>query len=250
MTPILYDSNETNFNRVGLGPLSDMTKATVTEERNGAFYFEGTILTSSPIFEKIHENAIIKVDASPNLKEQRFRVKRIVPNHAGFAEIYAEHVSYLAEELTLRPEVTVSGNGLSAINAWKSAIVENNPFTVYSDVSTTAETKWRIDKVSNPRMALGGVEGSILDKWGGEYRFDNYHINLYKKRGSRANTILAYGRNIIDFEQDRNIMNVYTSVYPYALYTDDNEKERLVTIDGYTVDCENANTAVPNMSLM
>ena len=238
--PILYKSNETDFFTMGLGPI-EMLKATVTQERNGIFIFEGEILTDNPLFPLVLENYIIKADADHLLKDQRFRIKRIVPNHDGKAQIYAEHVSYLSRELTIKPEVNITGSAQTALNQWKASIVESNPFVVSSDITTSASTKWRIDKVSNPMMALGGVEGSILDRWGGEYLFDNYRISLLKKRGKTATNILAYGRNITDFEQERNILSTYTSVAPYAIYTDDNEKEIVVTVDGYVVDSEHIN---------
>lgn len=237
--PILYEANETDFFSLGLGPIKTATEAFVTEERNGTFIFEGKVLVDDEIYSLLQENRIIKADVSPTLTDQRFRIKRIVPNHDGQAEIYAEHVSYLSQELPMKPEVSISGNASAALNAWKSAILDDNPFIVDSDIGTINKTNWRIDKVENPRQALGGVEGSILDVWGGEYRFDNYHISLLKKRGTTANTILAYGRNITDFEQERNIMTTYTTVYPFAIYTDDKEEERVVTIDGYVVDCDN-----------
>lgn len=238
--PILYNSNETDFFTMGLGPI-EMLKATVTQERNGIFIFEGEILTDNPLFPLVLENCIIKVDADHLLKDQRFRIKRIVPNHSGKAEIYAEHVSYLSRELTIKPEVNITGSAQIALNQWKSSIVESNSFVVSSDITTSASTKWRIDKVSNPMMALGGVEGSILDRWGGEYLFDNYHIRLLKKRGTTAQTVLAYGRNITDFEQERNILSTYTSIAPYAIYTDDREREVIITVDGYVVDSEHVN---------
>jgi phage minor structural protein len=238
--PILYSSNETDFFSLGLGPLKNTIKATVTEERNGPFYLEAEILTDEAIFPLVLSDCIIKADAGHLLKDQRFRIKRIVPKHNGRAEIYAEHVSYLAEELTLRPEVSITGTASSALTAWKGAIVETNPFVVDSDISRTGNTKWRIDKVENPRQALGGPEGSLLDTYGGEYRFDNYRISLLQKRGTTANTVLAYGRNITDFEQERNIANTYTSIVPFAIHTDDNEQEITVTVDGYKVNSQYA----------
>ena len=114
-----------------------------------------------------------------------------------------------------------------------------NSFVVDSDITTSNSTKWRIDKVQNARQALGGVEGSVLEKWGGEYRFDNYHISLLSKRGTTADVLLAYGRNITDFEQERNISNTFNSVYPFAIYTDDKQQERLITLSGYFVDSSN-----------
>ncbi|CEN29338.1 phage tail spike protein [Pseudolactococcus piscium] len=237
--PIFYAKNETDFFNLGLGVMTNTIEATTTEERNGSFYFESKITVDSIIYPQLENDMLIRADAGHELKEQRFRIKRIVDNHDGTASIYAEHISYLSSELSLRPEVTASGNGSTALTIWKSSITDSNPFVVDSDITTSNITKWRIDKVQNSRQALGGVEGSILEKWGGEYRFDNYHISLLSKRGTTADVLLAYGRNITDFEQERNISNTFNSVYPYALYTDDKQQEHLITLDAYCVDAEN-----------
>lgn len=237
--PILYEQNANDFSTLGLGPLTNALKAAVTEERNGSFVFEGTVLIDEVIYPQIQENGIIKADAGHKLKDQRFRIKRIVDQHDGTAAIYAEHVSYITQELSLRPEASAAGNGLSALMAWKNAITDENPLSVGSDVQTISKTSWRIDKVQNARQALGGVRGSILDRWGGEYEFDNYQILLHQKRGTTAQTLIAYGRNITDFEQERNIADTYTSIYPYAIFKPSNGEEQLITIPGYFVDAEN-----------
>lgn len=237
--PILYARNETDFFNLGLGVMTNTLKATVIEERNGSFFLESSIIIDNVIYPQLENDQLIKADAGHKLKEQRFRIKRIVDNHNGTASIYAEHISYLSSELSLKPEVTVSGNGSTALTIWKSSLMGDNSFVVDSDISTSNITKWRIDKVQNARQALGGVEGSILEKWGGEYRFDNYHISLLSKRGTTADVLLAYGRNITDFEQERNIANTFNSVYPYAIYTDDKQQERLITLSDYFVDSSN-----------
>lgn len=244
--PILYAPDADDFFNMGLGPLTTSLTATVAEERNGSFVFESEVLTDDAIYPLIEHNGIIKADAGHILKDQLFRVKRIVPTESGKAQIYAEHVSYLSQELSLLPEVkSVSLNANSALSLWKASLNEANPFVVDSDITTTGRIDWRIDKVANPRQALGGVEGSLLDIYGGEYRFDNYHISLLKKRGTTANTVLAYGRNIKTFEQEENLTSTYTSVYPYAIYTNGDEQEIIVTLDEKTVHCANVG-AFPN----
>lgn len=238
--PILYPKDATDFFAMGLGPVTTALNAVVTEERNGIFILEMTVVVDDAIFPKLNEDCILKADAGHLLKDQRFRIKRIVPTEGNTATVYAEHVSYLAGELSLKPEVDLpTQNATSALNVWKGNIIDPNPFMVDSDIATTGSTHWRIDKVKNARQALGGVEGSILDVFGGEYRFDNYHISLLKKRGTTAKTMIAYGRNITTFEQERNISDTYTSVFPYALYSDDDQNQHLVTLPGYFVDAEN-----------
>lgn len=236
--PILYAKDATDFFSLGLGVLTNTLEAKVTEERNGSFFLEAKVLTDTEMYKKIELDSLIKADAGASLKDQRFRVKRVIENHDGTADIYAEHISYLTQELSLKPRVLLKGNGTGALNQWANAIIDKHPFVTSSTVRTESQTSLEIGDVDNAREALGGVQGSILDKWGGEYLFDNYHIALKEKRGKTANTLIAYGRNITDFEQEKNIMSTYTSLFPYARYTDDDQNEHLVTLPEYLVDSE------------
>lgn len=236
--PILYAKDATDFFNLGFGVLTNTIEAKVTEERNGSFFLEIKVLTDTDMYNKIELDSLIKVDAGASLKNQRFRVKRIIENHDGTADVYAEHISYLAQELSLKPKVLIKGNGTGALDQWQNAIIDDNPFVTSSTVRTETSTSWEVGDVANAREALGGVQGSILDKWGEEYLFDNYHIALKEKRGKTANALIAYGRNITDFEQEKNIMNTYTSLFPYARYTDDDQVEHLVTLPEYLVDSE------------
>ncbi|MDG2979689.1 phage tail protein [Latilactobacillus curvatus] len=246
--PVIYSETATDFFNLGLGTLPDATKVEVTEERNGEFTLAMTYLVDGLRASEIKKNRIIKVDAGHVLKDQRFVIKKInrqLVDKQLQLQVYAEHVSYITNDLQLKPNVTVNGSGDAAIKAWRSNIIDVNPLVVDSDIETNTSTTWTIDKVQSARQALGGVTGSLLDLWGGEYRFDNYHISLKKQRGTVANTLLSYGRNITDFDQEENITDTYTTVYPYATYTettttDDNasSESKLMTLPELTVDSE------------
>ncbi|HES6612347.1 TPA: phage tail protein, partial [Streptococcus pyogenes] len=84
---------------------------------------------------------------------------------------------------------------------------------------TLGSFSWEADKIGNARGALGGVAGSILDVYGGEYEFDNRTIILHKQMGRKAPTVLEYGRNIVSVEEERLLDGNYTSIYPYVRYT-------------------------------
>lgn len=238
---ILYKANETQFNHLGLGPLNDAISILVTEERNGIFELEMKYPVSGKVFHELKNDRIIKADAGHKLKDQRFKIIRITKPLKGIVTVYAEHVSYLTQDLALKPKVTFTGNARQALEHWKANLVDDNPFTVWSDISTTGKINWTIDEVENARRALGGVQGSILDVYGGEYQFDNYDIYLYQKRGVNSELLIAYGRNLVDLEQEEEIANTYTSIYPYSIYTDDDGKERMVTLPEYYVDSPHVN---------
>ena len=77
-----------------------------------------------------------------------------------------------------------------------------------------------------------------MDTYGGEYRFDNYHIGLYANRGSDSGALIAYGKNLTDIEQEEEIANTYTSIYPYTNIRDEEGNESLLTLPEYFVDSE------------
>lgn len=242
--PILYEANATDFNNLGLGPLVDTTVATVTEERNGQFILEMQYPVDGIRASLIAKNRILKVDAGHKLKDQRFvikRINRIMGNDGLSYSIYAEHISYITADYALKPSLTVNGSGNVAMTQWLNGIIDSNRIHVDSDITTENTTSWTIDKVQNARQALGGVQGSILDVWGGEYRFDNLNISLLRHRGTVSNTLLSYGRNITDFDQEENITNTYTSIYPFASYSvqnGDTSEQKILTIPDLAVDSE------------
>lgn len=237
---ILYKANETNFTHLGLGMLHDAIQIFVTEERNGVFELEMKYPVSGDRFADLKLDRLIKADAGQSLKNQRFKIIRITKPLNGIVTIYAEHVSMLTRDLPLPPNVSYSGDATSALNTWKNSIIgiDPNPFTVFSDISLPGSGSWSIKDVKNARDALGGVEGSLLDTYGGEYLFDNYDIKLYANRGKQSGALIAYGRNLTDLEQEQNIAETYTSIYPYAVMNDDNQNEIILTLPEYYLDSE------------
>ncbi len=237
---ILYKANETDFTHFGLGMLHDAIQIFVTEERNGVFELEMKYPVSGDRFADLKLDRLIKADAGHSLKNQRFKIIRITKPLNGIVTVYAEHVSMLTRDLPLPPNVSYSGDATSALNTWKNSIIgiDSNPFTVFSDISLPGSGSWSIKDVKNARDALGGVDGSLLDTYGGEYLFDNYDIKLYANRGKQSGALIAYGRNLTDLEQEENIAETYTSIYPYAVVTDDNQNEIILTVPEYYLDSE------------
>lgn len=214
-SPIIFEKGTRDFSTLGLGLLSDAIQATTTEELNGQFIFEMDYPVSGNNADLIKENRIIVVNSGHILKRQGFIIRQIVRKIDLTMTVYAEHVSYATLDVALAPVGTISGDAKTALENWKRMLVPTVDFTVDSDILTTNSTLIGAPEFETARQGLGGHTGSILDVWGGEYQFDNWHIRLLKQRGKSANAIIAYGRNLISFEQDTNIADTYTSVYPY-----------------------------------
>ncbi|EKF50443.1 phage tail spike protein [Lactococcus garvieae] len=235
--PILYSPGHTDFNNLGLGIMVDTTSATVTEELNGKFELDLQYPADGALAQYLINDALIKVPTGDQV-DQLFRIKTIVEKIDGRLTVHAEHVSYIINDLPIKPSTSVVESVAQvALNSMLKAIADKHPLTVYSDITTIANAKWTIPNFKNPRNILGGVEGSILDIWGGEYQFDNYQIRLTNQRGHYSNTIIAYGRNLTDFEQEESILETYTSIYPYVNETSKNTPV-IHTLPEYFVDSE------------
>ncbi len=234
MIPILYAASETDFTTNGIGLLTDAVSCTVTEERNGAY--EATLVypAKGHLAEYIAEDAIIKAKANDTDEPQLFRIYKSGKQIGSNTTWNAEHISY---ELTGNPveRFSVSGvNAEQALNRLLAAAVFKHKYTAISDITTVNSTS--IADVVSVRKALGGVEGSILDTWGGEYHFNNYRIELLKARGADNGVTIEYGKNLTDAKQERNISNIVTAIFPYAKYTPEGtENEAFVSLKEKTL---------------
>ena len=218
MRPILFNKNETVFDTYGLGELN-VTKGTVTRERNGNYTLYAEIPVNDPMVSILQKEMKLKADAGLRTKNQTFEISRIVKDSSNIVKIYGQHISHKLEYMAIRNGVVLNGTAFNALSLWRGALIGDYRFDVWSDIQTSATTTLTIDKVTNARLALGGVEGSILDIWGGEYEFDNMTVRLHKQLGRTAPTVLEYGRNILSAETDETIEDAYTSVLPFSTYT-------------------------------
>ena len=216
MIPILYTANETDFSHCGIGALSEMTSCAVTEERNGAFECEFKYPVDGKLFAEIQESCIVKAKPNEMSDPQLFRIYASSKPINGIVTYRAEHISY---ELSGYPVESISAENATAraaMNAILNATLIAHRYTAQSDIELLKSTT--IDRKS-ARAALGGVEGSVLSLWGGEFEFDNFTVKLHKARGRKTGIKIAYGKNITDIKQEANVAGVYTAVYPYAKYT-------------------------------
>lgn len=220
MRPILFNKNETAFDTYGLGELN-VTKGNVTRERNGNYTLYSEIPANDPMVATLEKEMKLKADAGLRTKNQTFEISRIVKDSSNIVKIYGQHISHKLEYMGLVNGRPFSGSAFTALAIWHNATIGDLRFDVWSDIQTTGKGVFDISKMENARQALGGVEGSILDIYGGEYEFDNMTVRLHKQLGRTAPTVLEYGRNILSAELDETIESAYTSVLPFATYTPD-----------------------------
>lgn len=209
--PVLYDSAETNFSHGGFGFLSDCVQCEVTEEANGEFELFMRYPIDGIHFEDVNTRCIIKARIDKYREPQLFRIYSISKPMSKIVTIRAHHISY---DLSGIPVSPFSATKLrDAFAGLKSNAAIDCPFEFLTDKETTGN--FSVTVPSSIRSRLGGVEGNILDVYGGEYEFDNYTVKLYNNRGEDRGFAIRYGKNLLDINQEENTASIATGIYPY-----------------------------------
>ena len=213
MIPILYKPDA----KTKIGWLAEASDCQCTEERNGVFELE----FQYPMLGRHAADLVIDryVKAKPNASaaNQFFHIRKVSKPIDGMFTVSCEHISYALSGYPV-PTVSASGNAQVAINAIltaaKNQLGKDTGFSV-ATTDITLSSSIALTNVS-ARAALGGVSGSVLDVYGGEYEFDNYTIKLHKARGKDRGVRIAYGRNMTELKCDIDMDSAYTGIYGYV----------------------------------
>lgn len=228
MVPLLFEKDATDFSTRGLFALSDAISCTVTEERNGLFELELVYPTDGNHFSEITEDRLIVAFPHENGTKQAFRIYRREASIEGTVTFYARHISY---QLSFIPVDLCSGQTDSAqtmMETLAQAAQVACPFSFESDITTAAALSFAVTAPVGFRSALGGMEGSVLDHFGGEFEWDNWTVRLLENRGSANGVRIAYGKNITEYDDALDIGDTITGVMAYYAYTDENEQAQIV----------------------
>ena len=211
MIPCLYASTETKFDNNGIGKLADAQSCVVTEKRNGSFELEMVCPADGIHAESLEEGNIILAKPSDTGRTQPFRIYKIATPIDGKLVVKARHISYQLNFITVSPFATTGCTG--ALAGLENHAASDCPFAVWTDISSNAA--FRLSTPSSFRNCLGGIDGSVLDTFGGEYEWDRYEVKLHRWRGADHGVHITYGKNLTDFRMEKNIENVITGVHPY-----------------------------------
>ena len=211
MIPILYDRNERDFDNNGLGRLRDMISCQCYEERNGVYEVDFEYPVSAEDFKEITIGRIIGVTHDETDDIQPFDIVSYTRPIDGVVKFHAVHISY-----RLTGQVTWGSN----INSLASALnlcrnIPNTPFTYTTDKTATGYLASANGVPISVRSMLGGVEGSILDAYGGEYEWDKWNVILHSARGRDRDFSIRYGVNMLDYEEELDAFDTYSSCVPY-----------------------------------
>ena len=228
MIPVLFKANATNFSTYGIGTLVDAISCQVTEERNGAYECEMSYPITGQFYAEIQKERLIKVKPNDTSANQMFRIYRITKPLNGIVKIYAQHISYDLTTIATPAYAATDIMPQLAMDAVFNNALTRHHFTFRTDY--TNSKNFSVAKPKSIRAVLGGEEGSLVSLWGGEFEWDNYSVIHHKGRGKTTGVVIEYGKNLTQLEQDSDITGVYTDLLPYAVVTDENDTEHVITL--------------------
>lgn len=211
MKPILYDSAETAFTTNGIGILSDAISCTVKAELNGQYELNLQYPLTGIHVDGIKMRNVIMAPVDPVSDPQPFRIYKIYKPMNNIITVNARHVAYDLAGIVVAP-FTAMGAALAMEGLSDNAVTEC-PFSFSTDKTTQAG--FTVKAPTAIWSLLGGVTGSVLDVFGGEYEFDRWNVKLLNRRGMDRGVSIRYGKNLTSLEQDENCANCYTGVMPF-----------------------------------
>lgn len=237
MIPILFDKSETAFKTNGLGRLSDALSCEVTEERNGSYELEMTYPVDGIHFSDIAYGRIVYAEPAEGEEPQPFEIYLITKPLNQIVTIHAEHISY---RLKYIPATRFEANGvIEALSKLKSHSVIPCPFNIWTDKN--APGYFTIDKADSIRSFLTDGDDTITSVFGGEWKFDKFDAKLCMARGTDNGVTIRYGKNLTTLEQEENIENMVTGIYPYWTGQGDNDTDIYLELPEKVVNTTAAN---------
>lgn len=214
MIPILFESSETEFTSNGLGRLRDCIRCEVTEERNGIYECEFDYPVAGSHYSDIQLGRIIAVEHDETGEIEPFDIYAYSRPINGVVTFKACHISYRLSGVIIdtRPTITSVTDALYRIEHYATPA---NLFTYYTDKESTGYMSAMNGIPRTAKELLGGIEGSILDTYGGEYEFNKFVVSLWERRGEPRDVTIRYGINMTEFTDDMDYSGTYTACIPF-----------------------------------
>lgn len=212
MIPILYDKDETAFISNGLCRLRDCISCIVTEERNGIYECDFEYPVDGANYDLIQVGRIVGVTHDDKGDVQPFDIVAFTKPIDGVVTFHAVHISYRQSYMTVTGK---NINSLADTFTLFGNATPSNPFTYSTDKTNTGYLGCADGTPRTIRQMLGGIEGSVLDAYGGEYEWDKWQVKLFASRGQYRDFTIRYGVNMLDYNEEYDSSDCYSSCIPY-----------------------------------
>lgn len=178
------------------------TKARVHNKDNGDFYLE--LVCGIEYNDYLASNNILV--ASTPQGEQAFRITD-VQKQKNRITVKAWHVFYDSKNYVIKDSYAVDKTCNEALDYFNSATDETSPFTTLSDIMN-------INSYRCVRTSLNGCINTILERWGGHLKRDNWNISILSNIGVDNGINIQYKKNLQDLTASYDWSNVVTKLLP------------------------------------
>ena len=247
MLPKLYDSfaTETAAGPVDfIGTLTHCTKCLVTENTDSEYTLELETTVNDPPAASLISQRILGVKPNPTDPVQYFELQGTSRSLNGRIQATAKHVKNYFNQLTSEGDISATDTTISftltPLQIYDKLfsdgyISDITGFSFTSDILTALPFSVGFNNPVSMGNILGGVEGSMLDVFGGEFKYDNYDIRFLRARGKEQNYALRYGENISSANQSEDISVCYSHIRPWGTVSRTDGKSIILFADEYEI---------------
>lgn len=216
--PFLYSADDAtnDYSKNGLGALPDCTVLLTTSSLNGEVTLQGSVSIGKTNVDNIVNSNIIKLKINDTQQPQIMRLFNVKKSMAtGLVTFSAEPISNDIREYFIPKLEETAKSVILMFEALRTKAKPAIPsrFKFYSDKDNNAAIT--LERVS-VLQALGGVEGSLLQKFKGEYEKDNHDIYLHKRLGEDHKIKILYTKNLNGLDIEVDTQGVVNGVYGFA----------------------------------
>lgn len=207
----IYSLNTTDFSNNGYGFLTDVISADVKEEINGEYTLTMEYLLNGHLAEYLERENIIVCKVADGT-EQPFRIKYIERNFKTI-NVIAYHISYdLGDDLVINTaptNLTAQAFGRWVLN---NSTTHAQSYIFNSDITATASARYIRKNVLE--CFMGDADNSMLNKFKGEFKRDNYTITYNTRIGQDTGVKLLVGKNINEINITIDDTGLFTRIVP------------------------------------
>ena len=178
------------------------TKARVHNKDNSDFYLE--LVCGIEYNDYLASNNILV--ASTPQGEQAFRITD-VQKQKNRITVKAWHVFYDSKNYVIEDSYAVDKTCNEALDYFNSATDEESPFTTLSDITN-------INTYRCVRKSLNECIMTILERWGGHLKRDNWNISILNNIGVDNGINIQYKKNLQELTARYDWSNVVTKLLP------------------------------------
>ena len=228
--PILFKNANDTTTTNGIGALSDATKVEVNLAANAIQTLTMEYRVDGTFANQIKPGQVIMADASPILLRQKFRIQEVMARTEDTITVQAVGIASDFTNRIITQDISLPNMSASeCFRALQDAMppLESIPGVEFTtDITELANINYTVDQNSDMSAILSGADAegdeaiqSMQTLYKGNWIFDNYHFYLLKNPGRFTGEVIKHGRDMGSMENDDNITQLYTGIFPYAKYT-------------------------------